>query len=186
MTMKRMTRWATVMTVTGAFMIGGASLAMSQQEEPQGRRPRPGLRGPGMQGPDGRDFMQWRMMRQLDLTEDQRTQIQELRKAHFEQTKGERDKLEEAQKSFHEAARALEDGVGSEDGIYAAAEELARAQAALAIARSHQKTAMIEILTEDQQAKLKELRDEMEAYRKERMEQRSQRRRPQRQQPIQN
>ena len=55
MTMKRMTRWATAMTVTGAFVIGGASLAMSQQEEPQGRRPRPGMRGPGMQGPDGRD-----------------------------------------------------------------------------------------------------------------------------------
>ena len=130
--------------------------------------------------------MQWRMMRQLDLTEDQQAQIQELRKAHFEQTKAERDKLEEAQKSFHTAARALEDGVGSEDGIYEAAQAMAEAQAALAIARSHQKKAMTEILNEDQQAKLQELRDEMDAYRKERMEQRSQRRRPQRQQPIQN
>ena len=45
---------------------------------------------------------------------------------------------------------------------------------------------LMEILNEDQQAKLKELRAEMEAYRKERMEQRSQRRRPQRQQSIQN
>jgi Spy/CpxP family protein refolding chaperone len=186
MTIKRMTRWTTAMTVAGAFVIGGASLAMSQQDEPQGRRPRPGMRGPGMPGPDGRDFMQWRMMRRLDLTEEQRTQIQELRKAHFEQTKGERDKLQEAQRSFHDAARALEDGVGSEDGIYAAAEELARAQAALAIARAHQKAAMMEILTEAQQEKLKELRAEMEEYRKERMERRSQRGRPQWQQPIQN
>ena len=65
------------MVVAGAFVMGGAHLAMSQEEEQQGRRPRrQGMRGPGMQGRAGGDFMQWRMMRQLDLTENQQTQIQ--------------------------------------------------------------------------------------------------------------
>jgi protein CpxP len=139
-----------------------------------------------MPGPDGRDFMQWRMMRQLDLTEEQQTQIRELRKAHFEQTKQEREKLTEAQKSFQDAARALEDGEGSEDRIYEAAQVLAEAQAALAVARSHHRITMMEILTEEQQEKMKTLRAELEEYRKERMEMRDKRRRPQQRQPIRN
>lgn len=179
----RPARWVAATAVAGAFLIAVAqpAFAGALQEEEQGpgfygRRMhgRPGfLGGPG--GPGG-GFMHWRMLRQLNLTEEQKEQLRTLRKAHIEKTEKEHEALIEAGRKFHEAVRALEEGSGTEEAVYAASETLAEAQAALAVARSGLRAEFMAVLTPEQQKKLDELRTEMEAFRRQRFERRNERR----------
>ena len=181
---KKKERWFTVAAITGAFLLGSAYLMLptvAAQEEPEAPGwVGPGGQGPGFRGPEGRGrrpdgFMHWRMMRALELTDEQENMLQELRKAHRGQTEGEREAVRNATETFHEAVRALEKGEGSEDEIYMASQALAELRAALAVKTAAQRAAMRDILTPAQQKKLEEFRAEREAFRKERMEQRKER-----------
>lgn len=181
---KKKERWFTVAATTGAFLLGSAYLmlpAVAAQEEPEAPGwVEPGGQGRGLRGPEGRGrrpdgFMHWRMMRQLELTDEQENMLQELRKAHHAETEVERRAVRDAAETFHEAVRALEKGEGSEDEIYMASQALAELRAALAIKTAAQRAAMRDILTPAQQKKLEALRAEMETYREERMEKRKER-----------
>ena len=181
---KKKGNWITVAAITGAFLLGSAYLMLptvAAQEELEGRRwMRPGGEGPGFMGPEGRGrrpggFMHWRMMRQLELTDEQVNMLQELRLAHRAQTEVERDSVRNAAETFHEVVRALEKGEGSEDEVYIASQALAELRAELAVKTAAQRSAILDILTPAQQEKLEELRTEMEAFRQERIEQRKER-----------
>jgi Spy/CpxP family protein refolding chaperone len=161
MTIKKLTRTVTALAVAGMFIAGGTAFA----QEETGRR---GMRGPGMRGPrGGDDFMHFRMLRQLELTEDQRTALRNLRETHFQQTEVEREALMEARKAFKEAVE-----VGDETAIRDAANLMAGAEADMAIARIGFRDEFLQVLTTEQQQKMKELQADMEAFRKERLERR--------------
>ncbi len=169
---------AATLLLGSAYLMSPAVAAQEETEEPAWRGP--GGRGPGLRGPEGRGrrpggFMHWRMMRELDLTDEQQNMLQELRRAHRAETEVERGAVRNAAETFHEAVRALEKGEGSEDAIYMASQTLAELRAELAVKTAAQRSAIRDILTPAQQKKLEELRTEMEAFRKERMEQRKER-----------
>jgi len=174
----------TVAAIAATLLLGSAYLtlpAVAAQEETEELAWRgPGGRGPGLRGPEGRGrrpggFMHWRMMRELDLTDEQQNMLQELRKAHRAETEVERGAVRNAAETFHEAVRALEKGEGSEDEIYVASQTLAELRAELAVKTAAQRSAIRDILTPAQVKKLEELRTEMEAFRQERVEQRKER-----------
>jgi Spy/CpxP family protein refolding chaperone len=161
MSFSRLARTATALAVAGILIASGAALA---QEEPDHWGPPP----PGMRGPrGGDDFMPFRMLRQLDLTDEQFTALRKLRETHFEQTEVEREALMEARKAFQEAVQA-----GDPTAIRDAAHVAADAEADLAIARLGFRDEFLQILTPEQQQKLKEQQAKMEAFRKERLERR--------------
>jgi Spy/CpxP family protein refolding chaperone len=90
---------AGVLALTTAF-----ALAQSPDERPQGRGRPPTSVGPGSQGPvrgPGRGLPA------LDLTEDQRTKIAELRKATHEQSAPLRDQLMAIRQTLHRDVLAV-------------------------------------------------------------------------------
>jgi Spy/CpxP family protein refolding chaperone len=176
--------WITVTAIAGTLLLGSAYLmlpnvaAQEEMEEPAWQGP--GDRGPGFRGPEGRGrrpggFMHWRMMRQLELTEEQQNMLQELRQAHRAATEVERGAIRDAAETFHKAVRALETGEGSEDEVYIASQALAELKAELAVKTAAQRAEVRNILTPEQQQKLEEFRAEMKVFREERMEQRKER-----------
>jgi Spy/CpxP family protein refolding chaperone len=171
------------MAMAGTFLILGAQAAISQTETEKEPDFRPRMRGgqPFMRGPQG-GFMHMRMLRALNLAEDQRQQIWEFQSEHFEETKEEREALLEAQEHYQMAVEALE-AVNDGDGrskLRKAAMKLADKQAALAIASAGHKTEFLDflnsILDPDQWEEFQKIRTEMEQLRKERTERRKERR----------
>jgi protein CpxP len=171
---KKINRWFASIAILGSMIIGVAYLlmpAVAAQEVPHGP---PALEKDGVRGRVGpaSGFERWRMMRQLDLTEEQKEQIKELRKAQFEQTRDEREAFRSAEKQFREAVKAFENGEVGDDLVYLTSVMLAEARADVAIARSGNRSAFLEILTPDQQQRLEELRTEMREFHTERRERR--------------
>ena len=161
MTISRLARAVTALAVAGMLIASGAAFAQKGSESR-------GFRGPGMRGPrGGDDFMQFRMLRQLDLTDDQRTALRSVRETHFEQTEVEREALMNARKTFHAAVQTAD-----ETAIRDAAGVMAGAEADLAIAQIGFRDEFLQILTPQQQEKMKELQADMEAFRAERLERR--------------
>ncbi len=177
MKFKTKTRWVTAIVVVATLVVLGAPMALPgfAPEEGPGWPPF-GQRDRGFRGPDGPGFLHGRMLRQLDLSDDQLTQLRGLRDSHFDQTKIERDKLREARIVFQAAIKALEEGHGDTKTIRSAARAMADTQAELAIVSSGFRTEFLDILTAEQIDKMKELRAEAEA----RMKDRTGERRPQR------
>lgn len=176
MTSKRLLATAMV----AAFFALGAQAAMSQTEsEKEGFRPRMREGRPFMRGPRG-GFMHMRMLRTLNLTEDQQEQIREFQHVQFETTKEEREAFTKAQEDYQMAVEALEN-VNDADGrskLRKAAMKLADKQAALAIASAGQRTELLDflnsILDPDQWEEFQKIRTEMEQFRNERRKQRRQ------------
>lgn len=179
MTINRLTRWMTALAVTGIF-ITGLALAAAPQEEPEGR----GFFGPrmmghrGMQGGGG--FMHGRMLRQLDLTDEQQTKLREFMKSHFEKTKLERDALMNARKELRLAiSKAVEAGeVMNKGDIESLGAAVALAEADLAVVQSLlQKDFLDDLtshlnLTTEQLDELEELRAETKTFRERRFQRR--------------
>ena len=131
--------------------MGGAAFADGStfgQDGPQ-RRGAPGgerMRGPGAFGPE---------LRGLDLTEDQRAQLRKIREARQGEFKAAGEKLGAARAGM----RALmEAETINESAIRAKSQEVAAAEADLAILNAKVRAESLQILTSEQQAKLKELR----------------------------
>jgi len=163
--------------MVGAFLILGAQVAISQTQEQKEQR---GFR-PGMRGRQG-GFMHMRMLRALNLSEDQQEQVREFQRDQFEKTKEERDALADAQHEYQEAVAALEtvnDGDG-QSKVRKAAKKLADKQAALSIASAGQRTEFLDylnsILDPEQWEELQKLRTEMEQFRNGRFERRKEQR----------
>jgi protein CpxP len=154
-----------------ALMLAGAAPALMAHDQDQQRRgPGPQMGGPGpgprMGGPGGPGRggpMRGGPMgvgpgfRELDLTDDQKTQLKTIAESH-------RNEFEEAGKKIgaaREGMRALlEADQINEGAIRAKSAEVAAAEAELAILNARVRQQQLQVLTSEQQAKLKELREQ--------------------------
>jgi Spy/CpxP family protein refolding chaperone len=128
-------------------------------------RPGPGM-GPwnvperGMRarlGQDGTGLNILRLVRRVDLTDEQVEKIKEIIKAN-------REKIQTAQKAVAEARKALNETVAKgadETAIREAATAVGKALGDAAVLRANTTASVIAILTEEQRTKLDELRKEM-------------------------
>ena len=110
----------------------------------------PGMRGPGGPMGFGPGF------RELDLTDEQKAQMKSIAESHRDEFKAIGDKS----RSAHEAMRALlEADTIDEAAIRARSTEVAAAEADMLILSAKVRQESMQILTSEQQAKLKELRE---------------------------
>ena len=137
-----------------ALMLAGAApLVMADQGQPQQRQQR---RGPG--GPDGMRGMRGGpgfggQFRNLDLTDDQKAQLKKIRDARQAEFKATLEKVRTARQDMRQLVQA--DAI-NEGAIRAKSQEVAAAEAELAILNAKLRKESMQILTADQLAKLKE------------------------------
>lgn len=153
------TRFKTAV-VAGLVAVSTAGVVTAlAQDSPAPRHERrggPGFGGPrGMRGPDGP--MMGPMFRGLDLTEDQQAQLRTIREARQAEFKAAGDKVRTAR----EGLRALiESDTIDESAIRAKAAEVAAAEADVAILNATVRREALQVLTPEQQQKLKEFREQ--------------------------
>jgi periplasmic protein CpxP/Spy len=141
-----------------AFAEASAPKPATAQDTPQ-RRGGPGgerMRGPGAFGPE---------LRGLDLTDDQRAQLRKIREARQSEFKAAGDKLGAARQGMRALIEA--DSI-NESAIRAKSAEVAAAEAEVAILNAKVRAESLQILTSEQQAKLKELRTSRQGQMKQR------------------
>ena len=140
-----------VAVATAGVAIGLAQDAgQPQRREGQGPRGGPGAGGP-MRGPGGPGFE----FRGLDLSDDQRAQLRTIRESHEAEFKAVGEKLRAAREGMRELIQA--DAI-NESAIRAKSTEVAAAEADFAILNAKVRSEAMQILTSEQQQKLKELR----------------------------
>ena len=94
--------------------------------------------------------------RELDLTDDQKTQLKSIADSHRDEMRAAGEKLRAA----HEGMRALVEGDAiDESAIRAKSVEIAAADADMMILNAKVRQESLQVLTSEQQQKLKELRD---------------------------
>ena len=139
-----------------ALLLAGAAPLLLAQDQPQSpqrqeRRGGPGFGGPrGMRGGPGMEF------RGLDLTDDQRAQLRKIREARQNEFKAAGEKLHAAREGMRQLMNA--DSI-NEQAIRSKAAEVAAAEAEVAILNARVRQESLQILTSEQQAKLKEFRE---------------------------
>jgi Spy/CpxP family protein refolding chaperone len=138
-----------------AVTLGAGGFAMGQ-DAPQERRKGPGpeagmrMRGPG--GPGG--FGPRLPLRELNLSEDQQAQLRKIREARQDEFRQAGEKMRTAR----EGMRALIEAERIDEGaIRAKSSEVAAAEAEIAILNAKVRQEAVQILTSEQQQKLKEL-----------------------------
>ena len=149
-------------TVLGAGLVAiamaGTVPALMAQHDPQRRGPGVGrqMRGPGGMGGE---------FRGLDLTDDQRAQLRKIREARQSEFKAAGDKLGAARQGMRALIQAE---TIDESAIRAKSTEVAAAEADMAILNAKVRAESMQILTAEQQAKLKELRTKRQGQMKQR------------------
>lgn len=141
-------------TMAGAapFMLASAS-AQATADKQDASQPRHGGPGMGRRGPGGPGGLGG--FRGLDLTDDQQAQLRKIRESHAAEFKTVGEKLGAAR----EGMRALIDADQiNESAIRAKSAEVAAAEADFAILNAKVRAESMQILTSEQQAKLKEQR----------------------------
>jgi periplasmic protein CpxP/Spy len=117
---------------------------------PMGRRGGPGM-GPGGSGVLGPE------LRRLDLTEDQRTRVRQIMESHRDEQRA----IGERARAAHDALRAVtESPAFDESAVRARAADVAAVEADMAVARARIYNEVYQILTPEQQTKLKTLQAE--------------------------
>ena len=102
-------------------------------------------------------------MRQLDLTDDQKQQLKTIAESHHDEFRAAGDKARAA----HEGMQAMvEADTIDENAIRAKSAEIAAAEAEVMILNAKVRKESMQVLTADQQAKLKELQDQRPGPRK--------------------
>lgn len=137
-----------------------APMLIAQDQQP--RRQGPGLGGPPPGGGPGGPGMRrggplgfGPGFRELDLTDDQKTQLKSIADSHRDEMRATGEKLRAA----HDGMRALIEGDSiDESAIRAKSVEIAAADADMMILSAKVRQESLQVLTSDQQAKLKELR----------------------------
>ena len=144
-------------------VVGATCLAQQPQNQTQNQSPGaggpppfgrggPGRRGHGPRGPGGPGMLGLAALRELNLTDDQKQQIQKITEANFESTKTQREELRQLmQKRFQGTLTA---------------EEQARAKTLheqMQASMKDTESKIAAILTPEQKAKLEELRKERKA-----------------------
>ena len=112
-----------------------------------------GPRGGGMHG-QRRGFMMGRLMRGLELSEDQRAGIHSILEAQHEASASLREQLEVKHRAVFEASR---ENPIDENAIRAAVFDAAALQAELAVSRARVRSEVWQQLTPEQQAKAEEM-----------------------------
>jgi Spy/CpxP family protein refolding chaperone len=174
--MRRTFRNSMLATVALA-LVGGLALAHAAAAQPGPFGPDGhGRRGPGMKGEGRQGGM---MLRGLDLTDAQRTQVRSVFEQHEAEIRALTEKVRTAHRAQHDAAAAVP---FDEAQVRARAEEAAAAQTELAVLRARIHGEVFQLLTPEQRAKAQQLRADREKRMQERGERR-QRNRPQAQPP---
>jgi periplasmic protein CpxP/Spy len=145
-----------------AAAIAVASLAAAAPiltAQDQLRGPGPGMRGPGggpgMRGPGGGPRGFGPGFRELDLTDDQKTQLKAIADSHRDEFRAAGEQVRAARAGM----RALVDADSlDESAIRAKSTEIAAAEADMMILNAKVRQESLQVLTSEQQAKLKELR----------------------------
>lgn len=136
-------------------LAGGAPLLMAQDAPQQQQERRRGPGGPGfggpMRGPGAPGFE----FRGLDLSDDQRAQLRKIRDSHQSEFKAVGEKLRAARDGMRTLIEA--DAI-NEQAIRSKSAEVAAAEADFAILNAKVRAESMQILTAEQQTKLKEMR----------------------------
>ena len=150
-------------------LAAGAPLLMAQDQPPQQRHGRgpggpggPGMRGPGGPGGPmgfGPEF------RNLDLSDDQRAQLKKIAEARRSDFEAAGQKVRAAREGMRALVEA--DSI-NESAIRAKSVEIAAAEADVMILSAKVRQESLQVLTSEQQAKLKEQRAAREAQSKQR------------------
>ena len=142
-----------------------AAPILTAQDQPRG--PGPGMRGPGgpgMRGPGGPMGL-GPGFRELNLTDDQRTQLRAIADARRDEFRAAGDKVRAAR----DGMRALiEADTINESAIRAKSAEIAAAEADVTILNAKVRQESLQVLTAEQQQKLKELRTARQGQMKQR------------------
>jgi periplasmic protein CpxP/Spy len=158
-----------IAAVMAAVLLTGAAITVTAQPPSGSPGPRANIgRGPG--GPGGFGFPG---LRQLDLTEAQRDQIRTIHESHRQEGQQIGERMRTAQRELNEAA---EGPVVDEANIRTKANAVAAAMADRTIHRAKVNAEIFNVLTSEQQEKLKTLRAEAQERMKNREGQRRERR----------
>jgi len=158
-----MTRQFKTYIAAGAAVLtlaAGAPLLLAQDQQP--RRPGPGFGGPPPGGGPGMrmgggPFGLGPGMRELDLTDDQQQQLKAIAESHHDEFRAAGDKARAA----HDGMQALVEADNiDENAIRAKSVEIAAADADVMILNAKVRKESMQVLTPEQQAKLKELREQ--------------------------
>ena len=147
--------------VGGALALAVALMSSAVGFAQQGGGPR-GFGGPGRGGPRGSGGGLSPMARDLNLTDEQKAQIQKLTNSFEESTKALREQLPRAGAG---PSGELTDGAFDEAAVRAAAQARANVQVELEVARARMMPQVYALLTAEQRAKLAELRQQFEQRR---------------------
>ena len=161
---------AVVTIATAAPMLIAASSGKAteaRQDQPQ-RRQGPGFGGPpppGMPGMRRGPMGFGPGFRELDLTDDQKAQLKSIAESHRDEFRAAGEKARAA----HDGMQALVEADSiNEAAIRAKSAEIAAAEAEVMILNAKVRQESMQILTSEQQQKLKELRAAREAQMKQR------------------
>lgn len=183
-----------ILAVTGAVamaaMVTTGALQAQAQDGAPGKPARHERRGPG--GPFGGRFGgdgfgpgfgrggfrgPLAMLRQLELTDEQRSQVRQVMDGHRDELRAIGERLAAAHKAQHDAVTAA---TFDEQAVRAKSAELAEVTADAAVLRAKMHSEVFAVLTPEQQAKAAELEAQREARRqqfRERVRERMQQRR---------
>jgi protein CpxP len=145
-----------------------AAVHVSAQDQNTSQTPPPFMgRGPGRGGPMGPDGMGMMGMmpmlpRELQLTDAQRDQVRSIAESHRAEWKTLADRARSAHIALDDAITAE---TLDETTIRAKSADVAAVEADIAVARAHAHAEIWQILTADQKAKLKELKDQFSSRR---------------------
>jgi Spy/CpxP family protein refolding chaperone len=161
-----------IAAVLAAVLLTGAAITVMAQ-------PPAGPHGPGAsigRGPGGPGGFGFPGLRQLDLTEAQQEQIKTIHQSHRQESQQIRERMRTAERELNEAA---EGPVVDEANIRSKANAVAAAMADGTIHRAKVNAEIFNVLTSEQQEKLKTLRAEAQERMKNRGGQRERRQRGQ-------
>ena len=130
----------------------------------------PGGRRGGPGGPDG-GALGPMMLERLDLTTDQRDRVRQILDSHRDEQRAIGDRAMKA----HEALQDAVSGTFDESAIRARAADVAAVDADIAVSQGRVYSEVYQILTADQQQKLKKLQADMKERREKMQQQRQER-----------
>lgn len=146
--------------IAALAVVLGSALAKAQTTSDA--PPPPPMHGPGMHGPGMHGPMMGFFARSLNLTDDQKTQM----KAIMQKAKPTVQPLHQQARQIDQQIRQYVEGNYDEAKVRALAQQKAQLEVELTVAETHIHNQMYQVLTADQQAKVKQ----MEANREARMQ----------------
>lgn len=152
--------------ILGAWLVAlvGSSAAALSAQGPDGRgRGGTPFGGPG--GPLGRGFAAGFALGQLDLSDAQKQQIRDITQRHRQQTQPLAQRLQQAMEAQRAAIQAIP---VNESLVRSAAQDLAAAQADMAVEQARLHSDIFGVLTAEQQEKAKQLEAQAQARANER------------------